>query len=197
MQSAAIPRSLLALAFLLLCAPCSGALVLSAPTSVMPGDSFTASLTLSEPWPLLESEVVDQVDVVLTYDPAVLTLDLVDPVGLLVDQDGIDPLEVVAQPGESTTASFLLGQNPFGPGALLNYHFTWLAGSVASSTPILVTASPSMLDLDTGDLRNLATGELSALAEVEVIPEPATWLLLLAGLVVFLSLRRRSVHAAG
>jgi hypothetical protein len=54
-----------------------------------------------------------------------------------------------------------------------------------------------MLDLDNGDLRNLATPELSALAEVEVIPEPATWLLLLAGLVVFLRLRRRSVHGAG
>jgi hypothetical protein len=167
-------------------------LVLTAPAQVEPGQSFSVFLSLEGPWPLDPSEVVDQVDITLTYDAAVLLF--VNPP---VPGDLLPESNAFGVFGEVSTVSFLFPQNPFGPGGLLEYRFEVLpealqalAGVPDKRTSITASVVPSMIVGDQGDLHPLAQLP-AATTGVQVVPEPSAWLLMIAGLSGLILVRGR------
>jgi hypothetical protein len=173
-------------------------LVLTGPGQVEPGQSFSVFLSLSDPWPLAPSEVVDQVDITLTYDAAVLLfISPAIPGDLLPESNAFGVFDQVS------TVSFLFPQNPFGPGGLLEYRFEVLPGALQAlvgspDTRTTITASvvPSMIVGDQGDLQALA--ELPpGTTSVQVVPEPSAWLLLIAGIGGLILVRGRFQHVPG
>lgn len=167
-------------------APARAALVLTGPGQVAPGQSFAVTLALTAAWPLATGEVVDQVDVTLSYDASAFTFDSAAEVGLFLD-GGIAVL-----PGELTTALFAEPRTVFGPGSLLEYRFVARADAAAILGSISADVVPSMIVGGTGDLTPVSPLPPAQLS-VQVIPEPSTWLMLVAGaLVVLVAARRRA-----
>lgn len=173
-------------------APARAELHFTAPALVEQGKPFDVILSLTEPWPLEEGQVVDELFITLTFanvdpeGPSVLELGAPPATaGVLLDVPGAS-----LALGEFSAVSFQQSLATFGPGELLRYHFKALSGTAGQSASITATVVPTMLDSQ--GLTELPPATVS----VQVVPEPSTWLLLAAGVALLIVARMRMPRPA-
>lgn len=174
--------------------PAQAALVLTGPDEVAPGASFEVTLSLDEALTLNEPEVLDMLDIVVAYDPSVLSFVAPPTAGALLAGPDVSP-----SLDEISFALFLNGPTSFGPGELVRYRFDVLPGVQDATTLVVVNAAPTVL-IDLEGNRRTLTDWAPATHLVQVVPEPSSWALLAAGLgcLIFVSMRgSRAVRAPG
>jgi hypothetical protein len=110
-----------------------------------------------------------------------------------------DIFDVFGTPGAALTGPFTLNLGTLVDSLTIDHHtFTWSVSDLHFS---IVTSSPLLASFSPGAVEFIATGlvspggfagpETEFLCPVPGVPEPATWLLMLAGLGIFAAFKRR------
>lgn len=160
----------LGLALLVAAGSARAALIVSGPSSGVPGGTITLDIRLDGPF----AASIDELELRVEFDGSVLEgVDTGRPPG-----SALESASVVANAGSGLAgASFVDQLAAIGPGALLTWTFHIAEGASVPSTT-LVRAR-----IDTFEIDAVPTGSLqSDFKSIAIVPEPATWLMVLAGL---------------